>query len=310
MRFLYALPHHVAPMPEELAGGDAVAALARAAEAAGFDAVACTEHPAPSERWRRSGGHDCLDPYATLAYAAAVTGTLRLVTYLSPVPYRNPFLLAKAATTVDRLSGGRLTLGVGTGYLRSEFAALGVDFARRNDAFDEAVQVLLRAWQGEPVDHDGSGFTAVGTTSLPRPVQRPHPPIWIGGNSRRSRERAASVGDGWMPMPVTAELRATARTAPLSGVEDLRPLVDEVQELAAAAGRGPLDIVFPVRPPGVDDSPAEHLATVGELAAAGVTWAAVNGFGSTIAEAVGWIDRYGADVIGQAGAVRTKEAVS
>lgn len=111
-------------------------------------------------------------------------------------------------------------------------------------------------------------------------------------------------------MPVSPSLQATTRTANLSGVDDLRPLVQEVQDQAADGGRGPIEIVFPVRPPGVDDSMAEHVATVGDLASAGVTWAAVNGFGSTLAEAVEWIDRYGIEVIAATGAAETREEVS
>ena len=99
----------------------------------------------------RAGGHQTLDPFVALAFAAAVTKRLRLLTYLAVVPYRNPFLLAKAAATLDRLSGGRFILGVGSGYLKTEFFALGVDFDERNALFDEALDVLPLALERRAV---------------------------------------------------------------------------------------------------------------------------------------------------------------
>ena len=107
---------------------ESMARLARDAEAAGVDAIALTDHPAPSQKWLEGGGHETLDPFVGLAYMAAATRTLRLMTYLTVVPYRNPLLLAKSMTSLDVVSGGRATFVLGTGYLRSEFAALGVDF--------------------------------------------------------------------------------------------------------------------------------------------------------------------------------------
>jgi len=98
--------------------------VARSAETAGFDALALTEHPIPGARWLHTGGHQSLDPFVALAFAAAATSRLRLLTHLALAPYRNPFLLAKAAATVDKLSGGRMILGLGAGYQKSEFHAL------------------------------------------------------------------------------------------------------------------------------------------------------------------------------------------
>jgi probable F420-dependent oxidoreductase len=204
MRFLFCLPYRTAPLPPELTTGDAVSRLAGAAEAAGFDAIGCSEHPAPGDRWRQAGGHDAMDPYVTLAVAAAATKHIRLVTYSSPLPYRNPFLLAKTAATLDRLSGGRFTLGVSAGYLRAEFSALGADYDRRGASVDEALAVLPLAWSGEPVNYEGEAFSARNITCQPRPLQVPHPPIWVGGNGRAARRRAAWIGSAWMPMPIPA----------------------------------------------------------------------------------------------------------
>ncbi len=141
--------------------------FARTLEAAGIDAISLTEHPAPSQKWLDGGGHETFDPFVGLAYFAASTERLRLMTTLNVVPYRNPFLLAKAMTTVDVVSGGRATFVLGTGYLRSEFAALGVDFTERNELFDEAIEVLLGVWSGPGFSFTGRHFSAQGQTISP-----------------------------------------------------------------------------------------------------------------------------------------------
>jgi probable F420-dependent oxidoreductase len=191
MRFMYQYPEVTGSAVDMLDCGP-VADLARAAEAAGWSGFSFTEHPAGGARWLEAGGHQTLDPFVALGHVAAVTSRLRLFTYLTVVPYRNPLLLAKAATTVDRLSDGRFTLGVGTGYLKTEFFALGVEFDERNALFDEALDVLPLCWRGKPFTYHGHHFDARDIVTLPRPVQDPIP-IWIGGNSRVTRQRATST---------------------------------------------------------------------------------------------------------------------
>ena len=138
-----------------------------AAESAGFDSIAFTEHPAPSQKWMAGGGHESFDPLTALALCAGVTSTIRLQTYLLVLPYRNPFLAAKQAATLDVLSGGRLILSVGTGYLRSEFLALGVEFEERNALFDEALEVIRRSWSEDDVVYEGLHFKALARPSGP-----------------------------------------------------------------------------------------------------------------------------------------------
>ena len=133
MRFTFTHPMHSHPYNRELVTGSGIATVAAAAEAAGFHGFGFTDHPAPSQRWLESGGHDAVDPFVAMGYAAARTTTLRLIPNIVVLPYRNPFHVAKSAATIDVLSGGRFTLSVATGYLRSEYRALGVDFERRND---------------------------------------------------------------------------------------------------------------------------------------------------------------------------------
>ncbi len=231
----YPLLHH--PAPPELFTGKAVAEVARAAEAAGFDALAFTEHPMPSDRWLNAGGHDALDPFIALTWAAAATERLRLLTNITVVAYRNPFLLAKTVATLDSLSGGRVILGAAAGYLKSEFRALGVDFDERNELFDEALEVLALTWAGEPVTYEGRHFSAAGNQLVPVPVQQP-PPIWIGGNSTIARRRAATHGQGWMPFANPPQTTRVVRTASISNADDLAPLLDELSDLDPGGGAG------------------------------------------------------------------------
>src|SRR5919112_1332149 len=194
MRISLGLETSRADQADEFVTGGAVAEMAQAAEAAGFDAVFVTDHPFPDDEWLASGGHHALDPLVALSYAAAATSTIGLHTNLYVAAYRNPFLSAKGIATLDRLSGGRVILGIGAGYLEPEFDALGVAFDERNDLTDEAIVMMKRAWSESGVVAKGAHFDAsAGHTRLPRPVQQPHPPIWIGGNSKRAIRRAVEL---------------------------------------------------------------------------------------------------------------------
>jgi probable F420-dependent oxidoreductase len=295
----YPLLHH--PAPPELFGGEALARVAREAEAAGFDALAFTEHPIPSERWLTSGGHDALDPFIALAWAAAATERLRLLTNITVVPYRNPFLLAKTVATLDALSGGRAILGAAAGYLKSEFRALGVDFDERNDLFDEALDVLVAAWSGEPVTFEGRHFRADGNRLVPRPVQRPHPPIWIGGNSARARRRAAEKAQGWMPFANPPGATRTVRTPALWSADDLAPLVHDLREQERAVNRPEGDVHFGVvggGTPGCDDfDPGLHRDHGRALAEIGVTWLGAGTAGDDLSAVLRGIEAYAEGVI-------------
>ena len=192
MKVAYGFPYHDAPALPEFLVGENLAGLATLVEESGFAAAWLTEHPAPAQAWRESGGHDALDPFVGLAVVAAATSTLRLLTYLTVVPYRNPFLLAKSVATLDALSGGRVELGMGAGYMKTEFGALGVDFDVRNTLFDQSLEAMKLAWTGEPVTFEGLGVSAREVTCYPPSVQRPHPPLWFGGNSQLTLRRVAT----------------------------------------------------------------------------------------------------------------------
>ncbi|MDJ0790117.1 MAG: LLM class F420-dependent oxidoreductase [Myxococcota bacterium] len=243
MRFSVQLPLDQVERPDEFLTGAAVAEMARAAEAAGVDAVYVTDHPFPGDRWLASGGHHALDPFVSLSFAAAATTTLRLQTNILVLPYRNPFLVAKAAASLDVHSGGRLILGVGAGYLKPEFKALGADVEERGALLEEGLVAMKAAWTEDGVAIKGRHFEARGNTMRPRPVQQPHPPVWVGGNSRVSIERAARHGEGWIPFPTPAGVAPHLRTARLESVDDLRERLDLLHAASEAAGRTqPLDV--------------------------------------------------------------------
>lgn len=293
----YPLVSH--PYEPGLVTSDALARFARAAEAAGFAGVAFTDHPAPSHKWLTAGGHDALDPFVALSFVAAATERLLLVPNIVVLPYRNPFTVAKAAASLDALSGGRFVLSVATGYLRSEYRALGVDFDRRNELFDEALDVLRGVWTTDSFSYEGIGFTASGVTANPKPARIP---IWIGGNSARSRRRVARCGDGWNPFPAPARLARTARTATVESLDDLAPMADDLRRRAEEVGRDPatIDIAFTTGEPGPAEAgfrPDRHLAALGRMAALGVTWSSVTVPGDSLDHAIEALQRYGEEVI-------------
>jgi probable F420-dependent oxidoreductase len=303
VRFAVTHPLVTHPYHPDLVTGAGVAAVASAAEAAGFHGFGFTDHPAPSQRWLDGGGHDALDPFVALGFAAARTATLRLIPNVVVLPYRNPFLVAKAGATLDVLSGGRFTLAVGAGYLKGEFAALGVDHAERNELFDEALVTLRAVWSGDDVHLEGRHFSARGVTAHPRPSAPGGPPIWIGGNSGRARQRVADHGDGWCPFPAPAALARTARTVALDSHAALSRAVDDLHARLEAAGRDPATVDIAFTTPAGGDPAADafdadaHLEGLAELASLGVTWVQVGLPGDSPAHALETLARYGELVI-------------
>jgi probable F420-dependent oxidoreductase len=271
----------------ELVSGPALADLAAAYERFGFHAAYVTDHPAPDDRWLAGGGHHALEPTVALAVAAAATRRLLLHTNIYVLAYRNPFLAAKALASLDVLSDGRLVIGVAAGYLRPEFDALGVDFDDRGRLLDEALELLPRVWADHAVAVEGDRYRARGVTALPHPVQRPHPPIWVGGNSLAAMRRAVRFGQGWSPFPATGGMERAVRTAELGDLGALAARLDQMGELCAAAGRTePMTTCFvPFSLPGYLEDPVAGLpalaAEVAELADLGVDWVALMVPGST-----------------------------
>ncbi len=273
-------------LPVERVGTDLVTAagissLAACYERLGFDAAYVTDHPAPDERWLAAGGHHALEPTVALTLAAAATTRLLVHTNVYVLGYRNPFLAAKALASLDVASDGRLIVGVAAGYLRPEFAALGADFESRGDRLSADLAVLERIWSGEVVEAAGEGWSARGVRALPVPVQTPHPPIWVGGNSTAAIRRAVRHGQGWCPFPTPPGAAGALRTAAIEDREQLGTRLRRAEELCAELGRSePLTTCFvPFSLPGYLAAPdeaigrlAEEVAQLGEL---GIDWVAL-----------------------------------
>jgi probable F420-dependent oxidoreductase len=226
---------------------EAAAAVARAAEAAGFESLWTAEHvvlpdpktpdsPIPAQT-------PLLDPAVALAHAAAHTRTIRLGTGIIILPQRNPVVLAKELASIDVLSGGRLIFGVGAGYLRSEFAALGSSFDDRGERTNEYIEAIRALWTQAKPRFEGRTVAFAGIDAQPRPVQQPHPPIVVGGMSPPALRRAARQGNGWYGFAIDAE--TTERCA--AGLREAQQQVERPAEL------GPLELsVTPAGPVDAD----------------------------------------------------------
>src|SRR5262245_30530865 len=175
MRIDAALPFDRIAQGDEFLRPEAVAEIGALLERLGFNGCNVTDHPCPTGRWLDAGGHHAQDPFVMLSLVAAATTRLRLQTGILVLPYRNPFVTARAVATLDLFSGGRVTLGVGAGYLKGEYRALGADFDRRNEIMDEYLRALKAALSGEEFTFRGTGYQALGNRILPGPIQKPHP---------------------------------------------------------------------------------------------------------------------------------------
>jgi probable F420-dependent oxidoreductase len=281
---------------------EAVAVISRALESAGFDALSWTEHPAPSHAWGTSpGGHASYDPLVALSYCAAATKRIHLLTYLLVLPYHEPFAVAKSAATLDRLSGGRLRLGVGTGYLLPEFDAVGCSFGDRNELFDRCMEVLRNVWTRDAYSAPWFADTTEPIISSPSPVQLPHPPLWIGGNSRLSRQRAATMGSAWMPLMTTGDLAATLQSASIPGVSELQCGIEDCRARRENAGLNPDDLSVQIDTfVSIDAmlaSVSEQFDLLGRLTEVGATHFNVALPHEEVAKIVDTIGRFGQDVI-------------
>jgi probable F420-dependent oxidoreductase len=299
VKLALAMPFDSCPPKPDFLSGEALAGLGRLAEDSGFHSVFLTEHPAPGERWRQAGGHDALDPFVGLSFIAAATSNLRLLTCLVVLPYRNPFLLAKTAASLDVLSGGRVELGIGTGYLKAEFFALGVDFDERNALFDEALEVLPMAWSGEPFTYEGRHFSAREVCCQPPPVQRPGPPLWLGGNSKLTRRRVVDLGAGWMPMPNPPATASTVRSPVLETIDDLRDMLRYCAEFADSVGKpATTEVMFGLPAiTGDDGEAARHIDLAKRYREVGVTALSVGAHVPTRAQFEERIKRYADEVV-------------
>jgi len=252
-------------------------AVAKAAEEAGFDSVWTAEHvvlpdpqvaasPIPPQT-------PLLDPAVALAHVAAETRTIRLATGIIILPQRNPVVLAKELASVDVLSGGRLVFGLGAGYLEPEFEAVGATFAERGERTDEYIEAMLALWTQEKPRFEGRFVSFSGIDAQPRPIQKPHPPIVVGGMSPPALRRAVRWGNGWYGFAL--DLDATAQC--VDGLRRAQQRVERGSEL------GSLEIS--VTPSGLLD--ADTLSGYEEL---GVDRLVVLGLGANAEDLIAFIE--------------------
>jgi probable F420-dependent oxidoreductase len=277
MKINVTLPFDHLENPAEFLTPEAVVEVAQFAERLGFDGGNVTDHPCPTGRWLDGGGHYAQDPFVMLSFVAAATTRLRLQTGILVLPYRNPFITARAVATLDLYSKGRLTLGLGAGYLKGEYRALGVDFERRNEIMDEYLVALKTALSSDEFTFQGSGYEALGNRVKPAAAQKPHPPLLVGGNSKRAIRRAAELADGWYPFFTGAQLSSTARTAAMNGEEDLAGGLAYLREHCEKIGRttAPTIVLGSIVSPGEKPTPAELVDKIGQFEAMGVSGCAI-----------------------------------
>ncbi len=223
-------------------------ALARAMEERGFDILFAPEHshiPLSRKTPFVLGAelpkryYDVMDPFVTLAAAAAVTTRLKLATGVCLVAQRDPIQTAKLVASIDQVSGGRFVFGIGSGWNQDEMENHGTDFGKRHKVVRERVEAMKAIWTQDAAEYHGEFVDFGPIAAWPKPVQKPHPPILIGGAFPYSARRAVRYGDGWMP-------QATAKEP-----TPLTALIPRFRQMAAEAGRDPaaMQIVMGAQPP-------------------------------------------------------------
>lgn len=234
------------------ASGDvaSLVAVAQCADRLGFDSLTCSEHVAVPEQVAVQRGGTYWDPLASLSYLACATTRIRLLTYVLVLGYSHPLAVVKRYGTLDRLSGGRLTLGVGVGTLQEEFALLGAPYADRGARADDALRALRAAMSARTPSYTGTHYAFEDLVVEPAAVQQ-RVPFWIGGQAERSLRRALELGDGWAPF-------------------GLRP--DAVAQMLQRRDVPPgFDVVLPIGPLDPSAAPDRASAQIARAHAAGAT---------------------------------------
>lgn len=197
-------PPVVAPWEVHSHGLD-ILRYVRKADSLTWDWLTIPEHLVMPNDMVEHMGTRFMESMSAAAVLMGATQRIHMLTYILALPYRHPLLLAKQIGTMEFLAGGRFTLGTAVGHLEKEFEALNVPFEQRGKITDEYIQVLKEAWTSDSPSFDGEFVKFKDVVIEPKPIQKPHPPIFIGGNSKPAMRRAAQLGDGWIPWLVTAE---------------------------------------------------------------------------------------------------------
>lgn len=293
---------------------EGVLALAREGERLGLHSAMIADHvvfPVTSESAypytldrRHPSGGDALETFSILGVVAGATERLRLVTSVLVLPYRNPVLTAKMVASLDVLSGGRVTLGVGVGWLKEEFEALGSpDFERRGAVADEWLAIFKRLWTRSPTTFNGKFYSFADLRAEPFPLQKPHPPIWVGGHSRAALRRTARHGDGWHPVGAIA-------ASPLPP-DEMRTHLDTLRKMTEEEGRDFTALTVSYKAPLYDSAVPDRegarrsfSGTADEIAAdirsfadIGVHELIFDFRGSSIAESIEGLQRFAAEVM-------------
>jgi probable F420-dependent oxidoreductase len=271
----------------------ALVQLAIRAEALGFTSVWVHDHVFNAGHvFRRIGNKPYYEPLTLLSYVAARTERVGLGTSVLVLPYHNPIRLAKTAATLDVLSGGRLILGVGVGAVAPESEAMGSPFAERGAITDEAIAVMKELWTQDDPRFAGKYSRFSGMPFSPKPLQQPHIPVLIGGNSRAAIRRAVRLGNGWHPLATPPETLA-------QGMRDL-------QQLAQAAGRDmaeiPVSLSIPLGPSSprrvaLGTEPGEIIRAIQAYADLGVQTIAIAGHTDQMAEILPAMDLLAREVL-------------
>lgn len=229
MKFGFIIPHNFG-----LDDPKDVLNIGKRAEELGFDSVWVNHHILNvGYIFDRLGSKPYYDAITVLTWVAAHTERVRLGTTVLVLPYLNPLVLAKTLATVDVMSKGRLNVGVGVGALKPESDALGSTFETRGRYADESIKIMRELWESEDPEFDGEFFSFSGVKFSPKPIQKPGPPILIGGASRAALRRVATLGDGWHPIR--------------QSITDLKQNIATIHRLAEEAGRDPSKITVTVR---------------------------------------------------------------
>jgi probable F420-dependent oxidoreductase len=294
MKLNFQFPARAVKHWEKWVGDHHLADVAVAAEENGFDMVSSTDHPFPEQGWLEGGGHHAFDPFVSLAFMAAATSRIRVMTFILVSAYRHPYISAKATASLDLLSGGRLVVGMGAGYQKAEFDVLDAEFADRGPRFDAAMKAMQAAWSGEVLQYDDEYFPAHGHVMLPRPAQRPGPPIWVGGNSKAAVRRVAEFADGWCPFE-QPEAMAKVTSTPVLGLPELHQKVAELKRMRVEHGRSEdVDVCYS---PHMVREPERNVEILNDGFAsyveAGATWISVESNARSFDDCIREIELYG-----------------